>query len=262
MSKQTAKTLQMRLGFLDEDLKKPVHDEILKWLDSNIDSVIRDLFVSPEWGKEVIENQINRTERIVKESISSDTHGKIIKELEKELRDEWNEERKKTIRDNIIRHKAIQGELNNWKGIKGDIPKKSAARIIEKKWEHPITSRVQNDKTGYVSPKNIVGYVDMKVTFVYTKLIIDGVDFVNNQINNSNLCWIQTDLQYPHYYERDLNQHSIYFEAKTKIDSLGELFRQLNTYKEFERGDYVIICPDDNEREIIIQQGFYFYKYK
>jgi hypothetical protein len=60
----------------------------------------------------------------------------------------------------------------------------------------------------------------------------------------------------------------VLFEAKTAIESLGELFRQLSMY----RGGYfggwpvwklpfVVVCPDDSEAEIIRQQRYHFLKY-
>jgi hypothetical protein len=58
------------------------------------------------------------------------------------------------------------------------------------------------------------------------------------------------------------NYKDLLIEVKTKIQSLGELFRQLNTYKEFEKGDYLVVCPDDSNEETIISQGFKFYKFK
>ena len=39
MAKPKAQTLQQKLGFFDEDLKKPKHDEIMIWLDQNIGSI-------------------------------------------------------------------------------------------------------------------------------------------------------------------------------------------------------------------------------
>jgi hypothetical protein len=40
-------TLQQKLGFLDDDLRKPKHDDIMLWLDRNIEAVLRDIFFKP-----------------------------------------------------------------------------------------------------------------------------------------------------------------------------------------------------------------------
>lgn len=43
-----AQTLQQRFGFQDDDLKSANHDEIMIWLDENIDSLIGDFFLTGE----------------------------------------------------------------------------------------------------------------------------------------------------------------------------------------------------------------------
>lgn len=53
MAKPKAQTLQMRLGFLDEDRKNPTHDEIAKWLYRIVDSQLANwVGYSEEWDEE------------------------------------------------------------------------------------------------------------------------------------------------------------------------------------------------------------------
>lgn len=62
----------------------------------------------------------------------------------------------------------------------------------------------------------------------------------------------------------------ILFEAKTVLGTLGELFRQLQLYREGymdlepltgRKNVFVVVCPDDSEARLIEQQGFRFLKY-
>jgi hypothetical protein len=61
----TAKTLQEKFGFMDSDINKPEHDEIINWIDDNIEDLVmmvfkwptRPLGVSTTW-----EAVVNRTE--------------------------------------------------------------------------------------------------------------------------------------------------------------------------------------------------------
>ena len=60
----------------------------------------------------------------------------------------------------------------------------------------------------------------------------------------------------------------VLFEAKTTIDSLGELFRQVRMYQEGYIGrepvwrmPIVIVCPVDTRADIIRQQRLHFLKY-
>ena len=51
MAEPKAKTLQERFGFLDADLKKPKHDEIMKWVDDNIEDILMVAFSLPNRPK-------------------------------------------------------------------------------------------------------------------------------------------------------------------------------------------------------------------
>lgn len=53
MAPPKIKTLLERMGFADPDLPKPLHDEIIKWLDSNMEDVLMLIFKLQERPKEV-----------------------------------------------------------------------------------------------------------------------------------------------------------------------------------------------------------------
>lgn len=51
----------------------------------------------------------------------------------------------------------------------------------------------------------------------------------------------------------------IWFEAKTKISSLGELFRQLSFYRNYIKNDTLVVVSNDMKyKDRIIQQGYHF----
>lgn len=65
-----------------------------------------------------------------------------------------------------------------------------------------------------------------------------------------------------------VGEQRVLFEAKTAIDSLGELFRQVRMYQEGYIVDepvkgmrFVIVCPDDTHADTIRQQRLHFLKY-
>ncbi len=60
----------------------------------------------------------------------------------------------------------------------------------------------------------------------------------------------------------------VLFEAKTELESLGTLFRQIRMYQEgYIHNDsvggmpFVIVCPDESQADVIRQQGLYFLRY-
>lgn len=62
MAKPKAKTLQQRLGFFDDDLKKPEHDDIIKWTDKNIETILLKLYNLENWS-EKSKKRLNRKSR-------------------------------------------------------------------------------------------------------------------------------------------------------------------------------------------------------
>lgn len=148
MAAPKIKTLLERMGFADPDLKNPAHDDIIKWLDRNMEDVLM----------QVLELQ----------------------------------ERPKVLRT---------------------------------RWETPVRQTKQGGQ--------LFGCIDLMATI-----------------------------------EIRLETMRVIFEAKTKMETLGELFRQLRIYQEGWIGDnavwhmpFVVVSPDDREVEIIRQQGFKFLKY-
>lgn len=146
MAEPKIKTLQARFGFADPDLKKPAHDEMIKWLDVNIDDVVMTVFG--------------------------------LSKRPQNLRTQW---------EPLVRMTEDGGQF--------------------------------------------IGFVDL--------MAFQGE-----------------------------NDPPILFEAKTAIDSLGELFRQLRLYRagyiyggKVSRSKFVVVCPDDTNAKTIREQGFHFLKY-
>lgn len=109
---------------------------------------------------------------------------------------------------------------------------KSNFEISKVNWEHTVMYKNGNYKM-------VVGYIDLQ-----TK--IDGDFYFHDTKKFENTT------------------REIFIEVKTKIPSLGELFRQIRAYQAYEtsKREYIIIAPDDQHAEILREQGFHFYKYK
>lgn len=297
MAKPKAKSLQQKLGFFDEDLKSPDHDTILKWLDKNIDIVLNSIYNFREWNEKHVKEfqkqaisikkfEINRLTKELqeKESFLSNAESDLIENKEKlkvqleneKLQEEsqyksskWtlkkitrNEQNIKDLKSEIPKIKEQLELINEFNGLdESELPERRKPRVLNKKWEYTVTNQSYNAKTGYQSTKSVIGFIDMKIDFTYTKLYIKGLD--EEERLKEKLTWGQSEKKYVNArYNNTLNTHSLLIEVKTKIPSLGELFRQLNTYKEYESGDYLVVCPDDSEKEIIRSQGFMFFKFE
>lgn len=234
MAKPKAQTIQQRFGFMDDDLKKPKHDELMKWLDGCIEEKLLEwIGVSSECtAEEIVEAKqnasINCTARIEA----------LKKELEKEKYYPAYGEKGEIEKAEKISNLEKQIE---WASKPVEIPpspsKKPPVRITKKQWEKPIKS---NDY--------IVGFVDMVVHFALPKITLS--------MKLSENGW---KAEWGAVYSAE---NRIDFEVKTEIPSLGELIRQINMYKSYGAKNIFVVAPDDTHREILQEQGIGFIKYQ
>ena len=109
---------------------------------------------------------------------------------------------------------------------------------IKKIWEAPI-----QDKS------YVIGFVDFRVIIKFPIICINEHLVVNS--SHDRYTWDPCE------------EEIIYnFEVKSTIPSLGELFRQIQLYKVYDKNQFVIICPDNRFQEQIESQGLMFLKYK
>jgi hypothetical protein len=56
-------------------------------------------------------------------------------------------------------------------------------------------------------------------------------------------------------------KYSIGVEIKTEMPVVGELIRQIQFYRNYINGSWIVVSPDDRNANILKGQGIYFYKY-
>jgi hypothetical protein len=297
MPKPKAKTFQQKLGFFDDDLKSQTHDEILKWINDNASDFITEYYNLTKWNLKDTDKIRDYVKEVVEENKESLI--KKISDWEKEILDhqqtitdnelyfknaekfeiEQNLEKGehslsfsdsikeyKTKVDNLkIEIKSLESRLsalNDFDGL-GELPQRKKAKIFNLVWEPPISTMNTNNNTGYKSSKFIIGFLDLMISFYYYKPTVIGIDLNKREVTGK-IAWEQTfeKINLEDGYSDGQLYKTIFIEAKTKIDSLGELFRQLRTYKEYIREDIIVVCPNDDEKDLIINQGFGFHKYR
>lgn len=106
--------------------------------------------------------------------------------------------------------------------------------ITTNKWEHEVVYSQGN----YTM---LVGFIDLLI-------------YIKGTFHTKNYC---------DFEHKGL---SVFIEVKSVIPDLGELIRQMRAYQTFRDNvetptKYLIVSPDDRHEEILIEQGFYFYKY-
>lgn len=244
MAAPKAKTLQQKLGFYDDDLKKPSHDVIMTWVHENADKVIRHIFNFSDFSTKEVDAIKNLTLRAMDKQFYKKSKGQI--ERKPELYQRYEPEIPITDQDLSF----------------GELPERQPAYLVQSTWEYAVTSQSHNTKTGYSSQKSVIGFIDLKLDFQFSRLCLHNCDIFTDATKNHFPKEV-----YVLKYDGEFRWHqrycpaSLFVEVKTSIESLGVLFRQLNTYREYLPGHYLVVCPDDQFSEMIQNQGFFFLKY-
>lgn len=255
MAKQKAKTLQKQLGFVDDDLKTPKHDEIMQWIDKNAEGIINNLFYK-DWTeeREKFEKDIfNRIPDVIKDrQVPIAINEVLIKKTQ-------DSGKIKQLKERIaIEEEKIQ-KLREWKGFADHAFSKPKLKVIHKEWEYPITKKTESR---YSSGITIIGFVDMKIEYEDYVLVIkkgllkEGTE--EHDVSQRSAWDFSGSFELSHNKERQ----SIYIEAKSEIKSLGELIRQINVYRTYKKGNYFIASPDNRYIDILKEQGIGFIKYE
>lgn len=232
MAKPKAKSMLQQLGFFDEELASADHDTIIEWVDDKASEIIREFFPTYfEWSKEEVSHAITTAQRVIEDE---------IRFLEN---DEDND------------HSSYVEYLNRVKDLQslGEIPPRNPAKVRLKQWEYPI-----KDIRGRGT--YIIGYIDMRIQFSYSNLYVEGIDY-NRRSVGQNLHWTQSELENNDPQENRPHVENLFVEAKTKLPTMGELMRQMNTYRDYSKGAFLIVCPDDSKAEKIRTQEYHFLKY-
>lgn len=263
MAAPKAQTIQQRFGFLDNDLKTPKHDEIMLWLDKNAVSIVEELYWKPAWPSGTIETWKARTDIAIADAINRyrETYDKAT---ESARQDEerftadptlsYHKDYMERHKREAARHLSLWENLENWPGL-GQPPSKPEMPIEEFGWESPVMS----DERG----KYIIGFIDLKVNYHDWSLRVDSIQEHEGYYPSGKPVskWRLSGEVHPEWKISEGHNHIVCFEVKTTIPSLGELIRQVNMYKAYQTGRFIVISPDDKFVEPLKSQGIDFYKY-
>lgn len=229
MAAPKAQTLQQRFGFMDNDLKSPAHDEMMLWLDKNAIRIIEELgLYEPSWDAN------SGWSKIKDEAKQAVTYAIKFQNL--------------TDRYSSAEIAAWYECIDDYNTTPAYIDISESAKV---KWE--VVVKKQDYRSEY-----IIGFIDLAVYFNQYHLCVSGIEWKSQPRPGR---WELTEKRLPDW-DTKYYQQAVYFEVKSTIPSLGELIRQINTYREYVKSPFVIVSPDDRFIEPLKSQGIRFYKYQ
>jgi len=252
MASPKGKTIQQRFGFVDQDLKKPKHDEILYWLEHNLkDCLSQWIGFSEKWKDHQVEELTSRVRSLQERRLTE-----LSKELAKVLQSDGSNEptaqflqpKKPWEEIKPERVKGVEASIESVKAWTAfpPLPEKPPIGEIATRWEEPITT-TRNSSEGN---KYVVGFIDFTVRCKIPSLDLRGI-WEDNLHDSWRPEWRIT---FPKLTFR--------FEVKTEIPSLGEVIRQINMYREYDsNAEYYLVSPDDKHVDVLKKERIGFVRY-
>ena len=219
-------TMSQRLGFHDPDLTSPEHDAMVFWVKNHLRKNNRDtnLPVLKEIDEIIIQN--NKALDHINDYLDNiEDRNPIVSELRIGGRQES---------EKVALAAKYQIEKVDWDKIKSELEQ----NILKYKFcnislETAITS----------SKSFIVGYAD--------------IEFVGR----TEIYFAISTYKYFSYYTGEIGTRSrekINIEVKPKIQSFGELIRQINTYRVHNSFPWYVACPDDRHKDNLADENIGF----
>lgn len=278
MAKPRAKTLQERMGFMEDDLTTPGHDAIMLWLDANMDTCIQDWLGIDAWTP---------TERHLIDELTTHWHSYIRwtrtlidRARETLLEPDADQEPEDRVQAAIryMNSRSIQSEIEEIRArarvaekaeaevlisrtaqvlVKDELPLSLAPfpgiKVTKKVWEQPLTT--QREYT--------IGFIDLVVSWKRPMLSYirpEGLIQTHRSEAGHRWEWNQYAAweEWQPTWDISFVKQEVAFEVKTTIPSLGELLRQLKLYEQHFTGRIFVVAPDARFAEKIREQGFGF----
>jgi hypothetical protein len=248
-------TMLSKLGFDDADSKSPEHDRIVSWLYKAIDEILPTLYhpASAERIGELRQSALDAANR-ERNRISTEIQG-----LEKKI-DEYKEPEPGRFQSTAFHRidprkeygeaiKRLQGKLTDiedW-GDLGEVPEIPQPRVITKSREKTIKVETNYSKT-------VIGFMDFQAIVEVPYLTIETTKWLQDNYSGKDVP------DKPRWYVSSHRDQRLNFEVKSRINNIGQVFRQINLYREYEAGFYFVVAPDDTFVEELKQEKITFIK--
>ena len=245
-------TLMQRFGYHDPDLTTPAHDHLIFWVKEHIQEILTDFYPLPAWTASTIETQRAKAKERIAARI--------------ELLKKWKEDDRKTRKS--FSASEYSSDKEHGEKIRNHLPiyDQEIARLkqLPDLLEPPVATievrqGMRDEYPVAMGDRNnsIVGFLDILVhCHIPVSLGIAGGKAPEYDYKRDIADWSDPRWSIG-YTERVLG-----FEIKTAIPSYGELMRQVNTYRRYFHGEFVVVSPDVGFAEQIKAQGVRFVAYQ
>jgi hypothetical protein len=279
MAKPRATTIQQKFGFVDSDLKKSDHDDIIVWLDGKLTSECIEKLVGYEvgWEQYVLEDfklyrdtnslppypRLEIIEKIWEYPISTGATNKYVVGFA-DIFVKYNIPKKIRLKTSNGRNLGVLNVLVDLLDLLSD--GKSVKTIgNENYW---LTESGLEVARTYITPLKEQG----KVEHGYIQQLTDDeIDHIFKYVKSEKVKPKKVGKLYEKFLEAaelsnlvvkfSMKECWAWFEVKTTIPSLGELIRQIRLYQSYVNGTWFVVCGDNKFESQLKNQGIGFIQY-
>lgn len=252
MARNKTNVRQQQFGFPDEDLKTSLHDEIVLWLKGNSWGTAKRLLGwTEEWDAHLVEAKRDLFRKAVEQQKAE------LKREISELDDFVKQHRPDHAfyglqhRENSTGLPAIRNYLSVVESLDGPGVLPSRELEVKSFLEVPITRE-------RFKATDIIGYADI-VFSIRESILLEPSFPVSRKTATSDLERFQKER---FKWGVCLSEnHQVALDAKSTIPSLGQLIRDLKTYRVYCPWPFYVVSPEARFAEAIADEGFGFIQY-
>jgi hypothetical protein len=212
------------------------HDEILRWLDGNMGSVLKQLAIWPDWTKVDLQWYEERAGQAAANTLP--VVERMIADIKAQPATSRDEEELRLLED-------LWSDLVQWSGL-GDPTERLG--WYETHWELPVVGEGQ-----------VVGLLDMKVE--YGIIDLRRFPFPTEGQDKRGIDPDELVPRPPSWYWLSPGKGRLYIEVETAIPDLNRVVAKLRTYQAHEHEPIVVVSPDDRYANELESQGIPFVRY-
>jgi len=223
--------------FWTDQVNTSEHDEILRWLDGNMESVLTQLAIWPDWTKVDLQWYERRAEQAAANALP------IVERMIADIKAQSDMSRDE---QELRLLEGLWSELAQWSGL-GDPAE--CLGWYETHWELPVVGAGQ-----------VVGLIDMEVAYYIIDL--QRSRFPVEVQDRRGIGLDELVPSSPSWYWLSPGTDRLCIEVETAIPDLNRVVAKIRTYQAHGHKPIVVVSPDDRYASELESQGIPFVKYK
>jgi hypothetical protein len=252
----TTKDINFWLG--EKELKTPMHDEIVLWTFNNAEKIITELNLLPVLPDAIGSTDKTQTCLVEKSFWDWETKTYNISKQKQTYLEEIKYYKEKSKNDNNY-NSYLENNIKYFNELL------ESKKLIEE--DYKLFESKRKEKINYLFDKKIefhitnnyngwnIGFVDL---MVHVKPNLIGTKYFTEQYLKKDF----TEGKRIFFEIKPEEGKRIFFEIKPEVKSIGEVIRQINFYRSYAIGEFVLVTKTEGLKDLFRTQNIHICEYK